>query len=419
MSGNYNPYENMLLVLDEAGKILGYDKNDYIQMRYPEREFIVSVPLTMDNGKTEVFEGYRVQHNNARGPYKGGLRFHPDADLDEVKALAAWMTIKCAVANIPYGGAKGGIKVDPKKLSKNELMRMTKRYVEKIAPILGPQTDIPAPDVNTNGEVMAWIVDSYSSLIGHNCPAVVTGKPLEIGGSLGRTEATGRGAMFTLVNYVEKMNLDPSKMSVAVQGFGNVGSIGVKLMKEQGFKITAISDIGGSFYNKDGINIEAAIAYAQKNNKSLKGYSEAGLETITPADFWKLDVDVLFPAALENQINETNAKDIKAKIILEGANGPTTVDGDRILGEKGVVILPDILANAGGVVVSYFEWVQNLQSFYWDEEDINNKLKNIMKNAFDDVWKMSKDKNVPLRMAAYMLAIQRVSAAQKLKGARS
>lgn len=419
MSGKYNPYENMLAVLDEAGKNLGYDKNDYVLMRYPEREMIVSVPVTMDDGRTEVFEGYRVQHNSARGPYKGGIRFHPDADLDEVKALAAWMTIKCAVANIPYGGAKGGIKVDPSKLSKSELMRMTKRYTAQIAPILGPQQDIPAPDVNTNGEVMAWIVDSYSALVGHNCPAVVTGKPAEIGGSLGRPEATGRGAMFTLMSYVKQVGLDPTKMSVAVQGFGNVGSIGAKLMQDQGFKIVAISDIGGSFYNKNGINIQAAMDYAQKNNKSLKGYTEAGMEDISVADFWKLDVDVLFPAALENQINDSNAKDIKAKIIVEGANGPTTVEGDKILGDKGVIILPDILANAGGVVVSYFEWVQNLQSFYWQEDDINEKLAVIMKKAFDDVWKMSVDKKVPMRMAAYMLAIQRVAAAQKLKGARS
>lgn len=419
MSGKYNPYDNMLAVLDEAGKNLGYDSNDYIQMRYPEREFIVSVPVTMDDGRTEVFEGYRVQHNNARGPYKGGIRFHPDADLDEVKALAAWMTIKCAVANIPYGGAKGGVRVDPSKLSKNELMRMTKRYTAQIAPILGPQQDIPAPDVNTNGEVMAWIVDAYSSLVGYNCPAVVTGKPAEIGGSLGRPEATGRGAMFTLMNYVKEVNLDPTKMTVAVQGFGNVGSIGVKLMQDQGFKVVAISDIVGTFYKKDGIDIEAAMKYSASNNKSLKGYTEPGLEMIDTADFWNLDVDVLFPAALENQINESNAKDIKAKIIVEGANGPTTVEADKILGDKGVVVLPDILANAGGVVVSYFEWVQNLQSFYWDEEDVNNKLANIMKKAFDGVWQMSVEKKVNMRMAAYMIAIQRVAAAQKLKGARS
>lgn len=329
------------------------------------------------------------------------------------------MTIKCAVANIPYGGAKGGVRVDPSKLSKNELMRMTKRYTAQIAPILGPQQDIPAPDVNTNGEVMAWIVDAYSSLVGYNCPAVVTGKPAEIGGSLGRPEATGRGATFTLMNYVKEVNLDPTKMTVAVQGFGNVGSIGVKLMQDQGFKVVAISDIVGTFYKKDGIDIEAAMKYSASNNKSLKGYTEPGLEMIDTADFWNLDVDVLFPAALENQINESNAKDIKAKIIVEGANGPTTVEADKILGDKGVVVLPDILANAGGVVVSYFEWVQNLQSFYWDEEDVNNKLANIMKKAFDGVWQMSVEKKVNMRMAAYMIAIQRVAAAQKLKGARS
>ncbi len=416
MTKKYSPYQTMLAVLDEAGKKLGMKTSDYVEMRYPEKELTVAVPVMMDNGETEVFEGYRVQHSSVRGPAKGGVRFHPDADIDEVKALAAWMTIKCAVVNIPYGGAKGGIKVEPSKLSQNERMRLTKSYITQIAPIIGEKRDIPAPDVNTDGQVMAWMVDAYSKLRGENVPGIVTGKPIELGGSLGRVEATGRGAMLTLMNYVKEAKLDPKKMTVAVQGFGNVGSIGAKLMQDQGFKVVAISDVGGSFYNKKGINIEKAMAYAKINGKSLKGYTEPGLENIAVKDFWALPVDVIFPAALENQINETNAKDIKAKIIVEGANGPTSLEGDAILAKKGVVVLPDILANAGGVVVSYFEWVQNLENFYWEEEYVNDKLTKIMKKAFDNVWQLSKEKKVPMRMAAYMVAIKSVVQARKLRG---
>ena len=412
----YNPYENMLAVLDEAGEKLGLEKNDYVIMRTPERELVVSIPVMMDDGRTEVFEGYRVQHSSMRGPCKGGIRFHPASDLDEVKALAAWMTLKCAVADLPYGGAKGGVKVDPQKLSKNELMRMTKRYIAEIAPIIGPEKDIPAPDVNTDGQVMAWMMDAFSKQKGYLVPGVITGKPIELGGSLGRLEATGRGSMFTLMNYVEKAGLDPKKMSIAVQGFGNVGSIGAKLMREKGFKIIAVNDVGGSFYKQEGIDIDKAIEYAKANNKSLAGYKEEGLKEITATEFWSLEVDILFPAALENQINEKNANDIKAKIILEGANGPTSVEADKILGEKGVTIIPDILTNAGGVVVSYFEWVQNLQSFYWDEKYINEQLERKMKKAFEDVWKISKEKSVPMRMAAYMVAIDRVVKVFKLRG---
>lgn len=419
MTKNYNPYDNMLAVLDEAGKNLGLSHDDYVSLRYAERELVVSIPVVMDNGHTEVFEGYRVQHNSLRGPCKGGIRFHPEADLDEVKALAAWMTWKCAVVNIPYGGAKGGIKVDPSKLSKAELARMTKRYVAQILPIIGPQRDIPAPDVNTDAQVMAWIMDAYSTFKGHAVPSVVTGKPLEIGGSVGRVEATGRGAMFTLMNYLEKEGIDPKGLRVAVQGFGNVGSVGAKLMAQQGCKIVAVSDVGGSIYKEDGINIEKAIEYAAGNKKSLKGYQEEGLKEIKAEDFWLLDTDVFFPAALENQINEVNAKAIKAKIILEGANGPTTVEADKILTERGIVIIPDILANAGGVVVSYFEWVQNLEAFMWEEAYINDHLAKIMKKAFNEVWQVSQDKGVPMRMAAYMVALERVVKADKLRGSYS
>ena len=416
MTNKYNPYENMLAVLDEAGKNLGYMYNDYVGLRSPERELIVSVPVVMDDGHMEVFQGYRVQHSSSRGPCKGGIRFHPDADLDEVKALAAWMTWKCAVVNIPYGGAKGGIRVDTSKMSQAEIARMTKRYIFQILPIIGPQRDIPAPDVNTDGQVMAWIMDAYSMAKGYVVPAIVTGKPIEIGGSLGRAEATGRGAMMTLMNYFEKTGQNPQGKTVAVQGFGNVGSIGAKLMKEKGCKIIAISDIGGSFYKPEGIDIEKAMQYAKANNKSIKGYAEKGLKKITVEDFWALKTDVLFPAALENQINETNAKTIKAKTILEGANGPTSVEADNILAKKGITVLPDILANAGGVVVSYFEWVQNLESFTWDEEYINTNLEKIMRKAFEEVWQVSSEKKVAMRMAAYMVALDRVIKAKKLRG---
>ncbi|MDR3073455.1 MAG: Glu/Leu/Phe/Val dehydrogenase [Deltaproteobacteria bacterium] len=416
MAGKYNPYENMLEVLDRAAEKLGMQKNDYITLCSPERELIVSVPVVMDDGHTEVFQGYRVQHSSSRGPCKGGVRFHPDADLDEVKALAAWMTWKCAVVNIPYGGAKGGIRVDSSKLSKAERARMTKRYIAQIMPIIGPERDIPAPDMNTDGQVMAWMMDAFSMLKGYAVPAIVTGKPLEIGGSLGRVEATGRGAMLTLVSYLKKIGKDPKGMTVATQGFGNVGSIGAKLMADQGFKVVAISDVGGTIYNPNGIDMAAALDYAKKNKKSLKGYQENGLKTITADEFWSLPVDILFPAAMENQINEANASKIKAGIIIEGANGPTTNEGDMILEKRGIVVIPDILANAGGVVVSYFEWVQNLEAFMWEEDYINANLAKIMARAFEEVWEISQDKKVPLRMAAYMLALHRVVQAKKLRG---
>lgn len=416
MSNNYNPYQNMLDVLDTAAEKLGLDYDDYVTLRYPERELIVSVPVVMDDGRKEVFQGYRVQHSSTRGPCKGGIRYHPESDLDEVKALAAWMTWKCAVVNIPYGGAKGGIKVDPAKLSENELRKMTRRYTAMILPILGPEKDVPAPDVGTDAKVMAWIMDTFSMFKGYAVPAVVTGKPLEVGGSLGRKDATGRGVMMSLLNLLEKLGRSPQGMTVAVQGFGNVGSTGAKLLQEQGFKIVGISDAFCAYYKKDGINISAAIDYAENNKKSLVGYSEPGLQEIPREDLLTLDVDVLCPAALENQINSSNADKIRAKIIVEGANGPTTKDADEILNKKGVIIIPDILANAGGVIVSYFEWVQNQESFVWDEDYINNNLHKILKRSFEEVWQVHESKSVPLRMAAYMVALDRVVKAKKLRG---
>ena len=416
MAGEYNPYENMLAVMEAAAKLLGFESNDIITLRTPERALTVSVPIVMDDGRTEVFEGYRVQHSSTRGPCKGGVRFHPDADLNEVKALAAWMTWKCAIVNIPYGGAKGGIRVDPATLSKTELARLTKSYTIQISPIIGPQCDIPAPDVNTNGEIMGWMMDAYSMLKGYSVPAVVTGKPLEIGGSIGRSEATGRGAMQTLMKYLEKVGLDPVGLTVAVQGFGNVGSIGARLMREKGCKIVAIADHTGVVYNPSGIDVPKAEAYAMKNGKALKGYTEDGLKTISIEEFWALQVDVLFPAALENQINASNAASIKARVIVEGANGPTSVEADSILEKKGVMILPDVLANAGGVVVSYFEWVQNLNSFMWEEEYVNANLTRTMEKAFEDVWNIHQEKKVPMRMAAYMMALRRVVNTKKIRG---
>ena len=416
MSTDYNPYDNMLEILNDAAAKLGLAPSDYESVKYCERELKVAVPVQMDDGSLRVFEGYRIQHSTSRGPAKGGVRYHPDVNMDEVKALAAWMTFKCALANIPYGGAKGAIKVDPSELSTGELSRMTKRYVAQILPIIGPDRDIPAPDVNTDGQIMAWMMDAYSMFTGYAVPGVVTGKPLDIGGSLGRIEATGRGAMLVLMRYLEKMGLQAANMTVAVQGFGNVGSIGAQLMARQGCTIVAVNDFTGSYYNPAGINLEKAMEYAKNNGKALKGYQEDGLRAISMEEFWSLPVTVLFPAALENQINGTNARDIKASIVVEGANGPTSVEADKILAERNIAVIPDILANAGGVIVSYCEWVQNLAAFMWDEEQVNANLAKIIGNAFDDVWRTSVEYRVSLRMAAYMVALGRVVKTKKLRG---
>lgn len=416
MSEKYNPYQSMLNVLDKAAEKLGLTYDDYVCLRSPERELTVSVPVVMDDGHTEVFTGYRIQHSSSRGPCKGGIRYHHDVDLDEVKALAAWMTWKCAVVNIPYGGAKGAIKCDPTTMSEGELKRLTRRYTAMILPILGPEKDIPAPDVNTNAQVMAWIMDTYSMFKGYAVPGVVTGKPLEIGGSLGRAEATGRGVMFTVLNLVEKMGLDKSKLRIAVQGFGKVGSVSAKLLNEEGFKIVAISDVSCGLYNEKGIDINKAKEYADNNKNLLKGYHEEGMKEITNEELLTLDVDILIPAALQNQITVDIAKKTQAKIIVEAANGPTTSDADEILEKRNIPTVPDILANTGGVVVSYFEWVQNAQFFMWDEKYINISLNKIMKKAFDEVWQVHLDKQVTFRMAAYIVALDRVASAKKIRG---
>jgi len=417
MKSNYNPYDNMLAVLDKAAKMLGLEENDYIALKYPERELKVSIPVEMDNGSIKVFEGYRVQHSSSRGPCKGGIRYHQDVDVDEVKALSAWMSFKCAVVNIPYGGAKGAVKVNPKELSRNELRRLTRRYTAMILPLIGPEKDIPAPDVNTNAEIMGWIMDTYSMFKGYTVPGVVTGKPIDIGGSLGRGEATGRGVMFVTKEILHRMGMPVLGTRVAIQGFGNVGGTAAKLMFKEGFKIIAVSDVTGGLFCKNGLNIDRIQDFVAKNNgKMLIDYEEAGVTHINNEELLTVDTDVLIPAAMENQINENIAPLIKAKIIIEAANGPTTVEGDKALEKLGKVVVPDILANAGGVVVSYFEWVQNIQSLMWDEEEVNRALEKIMIRSFNEVWDKTKEKDTTLRMGAYMVAIGRIVKAKKIRG---
>ncbi len=413
---NYNPYDNVLKVMNEAAEILGYSDNDIASLKHPERELKVSFPVVMDDGSTKVFEGFRVQHSTVRGPAKGGVRFHYAVNHDEVKALAAWMTFKCAVVDIPYGGGKGGLICNPSKLSERELHEITKQFTIAIAPLIGPERDIPAPDVGSTPAMMGWMMDTYSMLQGHTVRGVVTGKPVAIGGSLGRTEATGRGVMISTLNVLDKLGIDVEGTTVAVQGMGNVGSISANLLYQKGMKIVAVSNSSGGVYNKNGLNIPAIIEYLSDRKHLLSEYNEEGLVHISNEELLELDVKVLIPAALENQINESNADRIKASVIIEAANGPTTAEADEILASKGVVVVPDILANAGGVVVSYFEWVQNLQNVSWTEEDVNTKLQNIMDPAFNAVWDISNQNKVSLRTGAYLIAIKRVVEAKKLRG---
>lgn len=416
MSKTYNPYENMLEVLEQAAELLGLDRNDYEAIKYPERELKVSMPVKMDDGSVQVFEGYRVQHSSSRGPCKGGIRFHPEVDMDEVKALAAWMSFKCAVVNIPYGGAKGAVKVDPSKLSKRELESLTRRYTAMILPIIGPQRDIPAPDVNTNSEIMGWIMDTYSMFSGYAVPGVVTGKPIEIGGALGRNEATGRGVMIVTKEAVKYLGLQ-GDLRIAIQGMGNVGGTAAKLLHETGHKIVAVSDISGGYYNPDGLDITDMLQYtALSNHHTLEGYAAQGCTKISNYELLTCDCDILIPCALQGQITEEVAADVKAKLIVEGANGPTTFEGDQILAQRGIAVIPDILANAGGVVVSYFEWVQNIQRLIWDEEQTNSMLEKIMLRAFREVAEAKESKNTTFRMGAHMVALRRLSTAKKIRG---
>jgi glutamate dehydrogenase/leucine dehydrogenase len=408
-----NPLESMMQRFDEAATILGLDESTYNALKSPEKAVIVSLPVTMDDGKVQVFQGYRVVHSSKLGPSKGGIRYSMGVNLDEVKALAAWMTWKCAVVGIPYGGAKGGIQCDPRTMSDGELERLTRSFTGAMRDVFGPEKDIPAPDMGTNPQTMAWIMDEYSKLKGEASPAVVTGKPLVLGGSLGRMEATGRGVMVSARSAMAKLKMKPSEATCAVQGFGNVGSISAKLIEQQGVTIVAISDISGAYYNPDGLDIEEAIEYVV-NHKSLDGYK--GGKTITNEELLELDVDILVPAALEDQITEDNAARIRAKLIVEGANGPTASNADAILEANGVMVVPDILANAGGVSVSYFEWVQNRLGYFWTEERVNRRADRIMKQAFDTVYKAARKHNCSLRTAAYIVAIEKVANTSKLRG---
>ena len=412
-------YESVLEQIDATAKRIALDSGIHKMIRQPERELTVGIPIENETGEIEVFTGYRIQHSSARGPCKGGIRYHPDTNLDEVKALATLMTLKCAVANVPYGGAKGGIRCNPSKLSKKELQRLTKRYASMILPIIGPRRDIPAPDVNTNAETMGWIMDAVSMHEGATVLDIVTGKPLELGGSLGRSEATGRGVMISTIEILKKLKKDPKKTTVAVQGFGNVGSIGAELLAKQGCKIQAVSDVSCAIYNSDGLDISDLISYiiSKPRIPLFKDYKlKKGDEIIKNEELLETDVDVLIPAALENQIHSDNADRIKAKIIVEGANGPVTKKGDEILAEKGIYVVPDILANSGGVVVSYFEWVQGIQSFFWDIDEVNENLKKIMLKAFSDIWNISKREKVNFRDAAFILAIKKIAKAIDQRG---
>jgi glutamate dehydrogenase (NAD(P)+) len=416
MSGSYNPYDGVLATITKAAEILGLSENDYAGIKYPERELKVSFPVRMDNGSVRIFEGYRVQHSSSRGPCKGGIRYHEEVDIDEVKALAAWMTFKCAVVGLPYGGAKGAVKVDPSKLSRSELERLTRRFTAMILPLIGPERDIPAPDVNTNGEVMGWIMDTYSMMNGYAVPGVVTGKPLDIGGSVGRLEATGRGVMINVREFLKKKGETLTGKAVIVQGMGNVGGIAAKLIAAEGAKVVAVSDVSGAIANPAGLDIEAVLKYLSTRGSTLKDYNAGGVRHITNNELLGLEADVLVPAAMQNQITAQNAESIRAKLIVEGANGPTTVEADKILEKKGVQIVPDVLANAGGVIVSYFEWVQNIQALTWDEENINSHLNSIMINAIEAVYKMAEEKKISFRTAAYAIALNRLVQAKHIRG---
>jgi glutamate dehydrogenase (NAD(P)+) len=408
-----NPFEAMMSRFDKAAELLDLEPGIYKVLRHAEKQIITSIPVMLDNGEVEVFTGIRVLYNTSRGPAKGGIRFDLNVTLDEVTALAAWMTWKCAVVNIPFGGAKGGVICDPLKMSVGELERLTRRYTASIISTLGPDSDVPAPDVNTNERVMAWIMDTYSMRAGHTVTAVVTGKPVEMGGSLGRREATGRGCQIVTKEALAHLGMDIKGATVAVQGFGNVGSIGAQLLQKEGCKIIAISDRTGGSYNRNGIDVDDAIAYVKKN-KTLEGYTKG--EKITNDELLTLEVDVLLPAALENVITTKNAHNIKAKMICEGANGPTTAAADAILDEKGIFVIPDILANAGGVTVSYFEWVQDRGGYFWTEKVVNERLTDIMVNSFQAVLELSKQHKVNMRTAAYMLSISRVATVHRLRG---
>jgi len=414
MEGHGPIFGAMLQEFDGAARILNLEPGIWRILTNPKRQIIVSCPIQMDNGEIEVFTGYRVQYNITLGPAKGGIRYHPGVTLDEVTALAAWMTWKCAVAHIPFGGGKGGVICDPAKMSKREIEALTRRYIAEIVDAIGPEKDVPAPDVNTDAQIMAWVMDTYSMHVGHTTTSVVTGKPIELGGSLGRREATGRGVMIVTRESCKHVGIDIKNATVAVQGFGNVGSISAELIaRETGAKIVAVTDWKGGVYNTAGLDVPKLIEYAHQK-KTVEGFP--GGEPLANADLFKLNVDVLIPAALENQITIENAGDIKAKIIVEGANGPTTPDANKLLHDRGVFIVPDILANSSGVTTSYFEWVQDRYGYFWTEKEVNERLEAKMEEAFHAVLRTSIKYRVDMRTAAYIVAISRVATVTRMRG---
>ena len=406
-------FDAMLQEFEEAAKIVGLEKGIWRILTHPKRQIIVSCPVQMDSGEIVVFTGYRVQYNVTLGPAKGGVRYHPNVTLDEVTALAAWMTWKCAVAHIPFGGGKGGIICDPSVMSQRELEALTRRYVSEIIDAIGPEKDVPAPDVNTNEQTMAWIMDTYSMHVGHTETAVVTGKPIEMGGSAGRREATGRGVMIATRESAKHVGFDIKGATVGVQGFGNVGSVSAELLAEIGAKVVAVSDYNGGVYNATGLDVPALIEYTHKN-KTVAGFAAA--EPLTNEQLFALDLDVLIPAALENQITMDNAASIRAKVVVEGANGPTTPDAHQYLHDHGVFVVPDILANSAGVTTSYFEWVQDRYGYFWTEKEVNERLEAKMCEAFSAVLRTAVDFKVDMRTAAYIVAINRVAAVTRLRG---
>jgi glutamate dehydrogenase (NAD(P)+) len=408
-----NPYDVAVAQFDEAADRLGLSRAMRAILRNPKRELTVNFPVRMDNGSVQMFTGYRVQHNINRGPAKGGIRFSPQVSLDEVRALAMWMTWKCAVVGIPYGGAKGGVICDPHQMSHSEIERLSRRYATEISILLGPNSDIPAPDMNTNPQVMAWMMDTYSMHQGYSVPAVITGKPLAIGGSEGRLEATARGVQVITRNAMNYLGMTPEDATVVIQGFGNVGSISARLIYEMGCKIVGLSDISGGIYNPAGIDVALALRFSREHG-SLLGFP--GSEHITNQELLELPCDVLIPAATENQLTEANAAQVKARLIVEAANGPTTPEADRIFQANNVLVIPDILANAGGVTVSYFEWVQDLQHFFWAEQEINQRLEVIMTRSFQAVLQQSLEQATNMRMGAYLLAVRRVAEATEIRG---
>ncbi len=408
-----NPWREAMEQLDRAAARLRIDDHVLSRLRHCKRILTVSVPVRMDDGTVRVFEGYRIHHNIDRGPAKGGIRYHPMVSLDEVKALSFWMTMKCAVVNIPYGGAKGGVVCDPKKMSIGEIERMTRRYTSEISILIGPDRDIPAPDVNTNEQIMGWMMDTYSMTVGYSAPGVVTGKPIAAGGSLGRREATGRGVFYITRNLAEAKGFDLHRSSIAVQGFGNVGSNAARIFSQHGCKVVGISDVGGGLYDEKGLDVEEISAYRHEHD-TIAGYPNA--EPVPQETFVEVPCDILIPAAMENQITRENAARVQARYIVEGANGPTTNEADRILNAKGVTLVPDILANAGGVTVSYFEWVQDIQAYFWSEKDINAKLEDVLERAFNDVYGMAQREKVDMRLAAFMVGLSRLDSAVRARG---